>query len=210
MVESSRTRAIALLERNLLPTPSAANITQLLLAWRAGDENALVTLIPLVYAELRRLARRRMRNPSPDQSLQTTALINETYLRLVGTRVAWQNRAHFYAVCAQAMRRILVDNARARGSRKRGGDRIHVPFGEWIAAAPARDRDLLALDEALTELAAAEPRRSRVVELRYFGGLSVDETADALKMSPQTVMRDWNAARLWLLRALDRRAKEEP
>jgi RNA polymerase sigma-70 factor, ECF subfamily len=128
----------------------------------------------------------------------------------VDARVSWQNRAHFYVVCAQAMRRILVDDARARGSQKRGGNQLHVPFEEWLAPAPGRDPNVVALDDALTELAAVEPRKSQVVELRYFGGLSVEETATALGISAQTVMRDWNAARLWLLHALDRRAVAEP
>jgi RNA polymerase sigma factor (TIGR02999 family) len=150
-----------------------------------------------------------MRAVSPNQTLQTTALINEAYLRLVDADVPWRDRAHFYAVCAQAMRRILVDGARARGSVKRGGGRVHVQLEEWLATTPERDRDLLALDDALADLAAAEPRKSRVVELRYFGGLSVEETAEVLKVSPQTVMRDWNAAKLWLLRALDRRTGQE-
>ena len=190
-----------------MPAPSSPHVTRLLLAWRAGDEGALARLIPLVYAELRRLAHRRLRGTDPNRTLQTTALINEAYLRLVDARdVPWQNRVHFYAVCAHAMRHILVDRVRARASLKRGGDRVHVRLEEWLVAAPEQAPDLIALDEALRELAAAEPRRSQVVELRYFGGLTVEETADVLKVSRQTVMRDWNAAKLWLLRALDRRA----
>lgn len=182
----------------------------MLLAWRAGDEAALAQLFPLVYTELRQIARRRMRGAAPNQTLQTTALINEAYVRLVDADVRWQNRAHFYAVCAQVMRRILVDSARTRGSLKRGGDLVHVQLEEWLAIAQERSRDLVALDDALTELAGAEPRKGQVVELRFFGGLSVEETAEVLNVSPQTVMRDWNAAKLWLLRALDRRALGEP
>lgn len=151
-----------------------------------------------------------MRAVSPNHTLQTTALVNEAYIRLADARVPWRDRAHFYVVCAQAMRRILVDDARARGAAKRGGKQVHVPFEEWLVPAPGRDPNLVALDDALTELAAAEPRKSQVVELRYFGGLGVEETATALGVSAQTVIRDWNAARLWLLRALDRRAVPEP
>lgn len=159
--------------------PAAADVTRLLLAWRDGDEDALAALLPLVYDELRRLAHRRGLGAPRNRSLQTTALVNEAYLRLVGCDVPWQNRAHFYAVCSQAMRRILVDAARARGSAKRGGDRVHVQFEEWLAAAPERDRDLVALDEALNGLAAVAPRKSRVVELRFGGQAPALDTADA-------------------------------
>jgi RNA polymerase sigma factor (TIGR02999 family) len=198
-----------------LPAPSEPDVTQLLLAWRAGDEGALARLVPLVYGELRRLAHHRIRGEPPNQTLQTTALVNEAYVRLVGARnVPWQNRAHFLAVCAQAMRRILVDAGRARRASKRGGEVVKVQLEEWLAAAPCRPPDLVALDDALTELAAVEPRQSQVVELRYFGRLSVEETAEVLGLSRQTVIRDWNAAKLWLLRALDRTAsaaaEEEP
>jgi RNA polymerase sigma-70 factor, ECF subfamily len=194
-------------EGGLLPAPSEPDVTQLLLAWRAGDDGALARLVPLVYGELRRLAHHCRRGEHPDQTLQTTALVNEAYVRLVGAQtIPWQNRAHFLAVCAHAMRHILVDAGRSRRSSKRGGDAIHVQLEEWFAAAPGRPPDLVALDDALTELAAVEPRRSQVVELRYFGGLSVEETAEVLGLSRQTVIRDWNAAKLWLLRALDRTA----
>jgi RNA polymerase sigma factor (TIGR02999 family) len=186
-----------------MPEPSAPDVTRLLLAWRGGDEGALGQLVPLVYQELRRLAHARIRAENPGRTLQTTALVNEAYLRLVDARkVLWKDRTHFFALCAQAMRRILVDAARTRGSLKRGGDAVHVPFDEWQAVSPGRDAELVALDEALTELAEVEPRKSQVVELRYFGGLSVEETAEVLKVSPQTVMRDWNMAKLWLVRAL--------
>lgn len=215
MLEWARHAAVAPGEGGLLSAPSEPDVTQLLLAWRAGDEGALARLVPLVYGELRRLAHHFVRSERPDRTLQTTALVNEAYLRLVGASdVPWQNRAHFLAVCAHAMRRILVDAARARHSAKRGGGRAFVQLEEWLAAAPQRDADLVALDDALTELAAAEPRKSRVVELRYFGGLSAEETAEVMGLSRQTVIRDWNAAKLWLLRALDRTAapqsKEEP
>jgi RNA polymerase sigma factor (TIGR02999 family) len=181
-----------------------------LLAWRRGDQAALEELAPLVYAELRRLAHRQMRRERPGHTLQTTALVNETYLRLVDSkRVRWQNRAHFFAVCAQLMRRILVDHARARRSLKRGGDAVHVTLEDAPVGSPPPDADLLALDEALTRLAGIDMRKSRVVELRHFGGLSVEETAEALEVSTDTVMRDWKMAKLWLLRELKRGATEE-
>jgi RNA polymerase sigma factor (TIGR02999 family) len=181
----------------------AADVTRLLHAWRAGEDGALDRLMPLVYDELRRVAHARMRAQSPGHSLQTTALVHEAYLRLVDAREHdWQNRTHFFALCAQAMRQILVDIARAKGAAKRGGGAPRVPFEDWIAPSPAPDVDLLALDEALTQLASEDPRQGQVVELRYFGGLSVEETAEVLKVSPQTVMRDWNMAKLWLVRAL--------
>jgi RNA polymerase sigma-70 factor, ECF subfamily len=178
----------------------------LLLAWRDGDNAALERLIPLVYRELRTLAHARMRREHPGLTLQTTALVHEAYVRLVEARhVSWQNRSHFYALCAQAMRRIVVDAARTRHSLKRGGRAEHVPLDEARVASPARDDDVLALDEALTDLAKADSRKSRVVELRYFGGLSVEETAEVLRVSPQTVMREWKMARLWLVKALRHR-----
>ncbi|MFO7694250.1 MAG: sigma-70 family RNA polymerase sigma factor [Vicinamibacterales bacterium] len=186
-----------------MPLPPAPAITLLLRAWRAGDDGALDRLTPLVYGELRRLAHARMRQEHPDHTLQTTALVHEVYMRLVDARgVDWHDRAHFFAVCARAMRQILVDAARARGSLKRGGGAAAVPFDERLAVSPARDPDLLALDEALTQLSGEDPRQGRVVELRYFGGLSVEETGEVLGVSPQTVMRDWKLAKLWLVRAL--------
>ena len=186
-----------------MPEPSAPDVTRLLLAWREGDEGALGQLVPLVYGELRRLAHARIRAEDPGRTIQTTVLVNEAYLRLVDARrVPWKDRTHFFALCAQAMRRILVDAARTRGSLKRGGDAPRVQFEEWLAVSPGRDAEFVALDDALSELAKVEPRKSQVVELRYFGGMSVEETAEVLKVSPQTVMRDWNMAKLWLLRAL--------
>jgi RNA polymerase sigma-70 factor, ECF subfamily len=186
--------------------PCAPDVTGLLLAWRDGDNAALERLIPLVYRELRTLAHARMRREHPGLTLQTTALVHEAYVRLVEARhVSWQNRSHFYALCAQAMRRIVVDAARTRHSLKRGGRAEHVPLDEARVASPARDDDVLALDEALTDLAKADSRKSRVVELRYFGGLSVEETAEVLRVSPQTVMREWKMARLWLVKALRHR-----
>ena len=180
-------------------------ITQLLLAWNEGDEKALDRLIPLVHQELHRLAHRYMAAERAGHALQTTALVNEAYLRLIdSSRVRWQNRAHFFGVSAQLMRRILVDFARARRKLKRGGDVIQVSLDEAVVISSEPSADLIALDEALTLLASFDERKSQVVELRFFGGLSVEETAEVLKVSPITVMRDWNLAKLWLLRELDR------
>lgn len=185
----------------------ASDVTRLLLAWRGGDGAALERLVPLVYAELRRLAHRQMRRERPGHTLQTTALVNEAYVRLVDLkRVRWQNRAHFFAISAQLMRRILVDHARARGSLKRGGHAIQVALDDEPAGSSPPHADLLALDEALTRLAALDRRKSQVVELRHFGGLSVEEAAEALGVSRETVMRDWKLAKLWLLRELRRGA----
>jgi RNA polymerase sigma factor (TIGR02999 family) len=180
-----------------------SDVTQLLLAWQDGDREALDRLVPLVYGELHALAHARMRGQADGPTLQTTALVHEAYLRLVGRqRVAWQNRLHFFAVCAQAMRCILVDAARARHAHKRGGGIIVEPFDEERMSPSAPPQDVLALDEALNGLAAVDPRKASVVELRYFGGLTVEETAGALGVSPKTVTRDWRLAKLWLVRAL--------
>ncbi|MBE3099113.1 MAG: sigma-70 family RNA polymerase sigma factor [Planctomycetes bacterium] len=188
-----------------MPAPPARDVTELLLAWGAGDHAALDALVPLVYAELHRLARIYMRGERQGRTLQTTALVNEAYLRLIdASRVRWQNRAHFLAVSAQLMRRILVDAARARGSLKRGGDVVRVPLDDELPVFSERGDDLVAVDEALTALAAVDRRKGQVVELRYFGGLSVEETAEVLKVSVDTVMRDWKLARLWLHRELGR------
>ncbi len=175
----------------------------MLLAWGNGDQEAPENLIPLVYEELRRLARRHMRSERAGHTLQTTALVHEAYLKLIdSSRVQWQNRAHFYAVSAQLMRRILVDFARSRSKLKRGGDAIQVSLGEGLEISRERGADLVALDDALNTLTRLDPRQSRVVELRFFGGLSVEETAEALKVSPETVKRDWRLAKIWLLREL--------
>ena len=183
--------------------PSVAGITQLLQAWGAGDEHALQQLMPLVYDEMRRLARRRLARERPDHSLQTTALVHEVYLRLVNSReIGWQDRAHFFAVCAQMMRRILIDFARSRLYENRGGGAHQVTLDEALVVSQDAPGHLLALDEALTALAAVDPRRGQVVELRYFGGLSVQETAEALHVSEETVKRDWRLAKLWLLHEL--------
>jgi RNA polymerase sigma-70 factor, ECF subfamily len=192
-----------------MPERSAPDVTGLLVAWRGGDAGAFERLVPLVYRELHKLARARLRGQPAGLTLQTTALVHEAYVRLVGERsMPWQNRAHFYGVCAQAMRCILVDAARARVAQKRGGEFIRVPFNEAVVGSPATSPDVLALDEALSELSRADPRKGKVVELRYFGGLTVEETAEVLEVSPETVMRDWKVAKLRLLAAL--RGREEP
>jgi RNA polymerase sigma factor (TIGR02999 family) len=186
-----------------VPTPPSADVTSLLLAWSEGDPGAFTELVPRVYAELHRLAHHYMRGERRDATLQTTALVNEAYLRLVDTsRIRWESRSHFLAVAAQAMRRILVDAARAREADKRGGSAPHVAIDDVPDAAAEPSRSLVALDEALNALAALDERKSRVVELRYFGGLSVAETAAVLHVSPETVHRDWHVAKAWLRRQL--------
>ena len=188
-----------------MTTHSPQEITRLLLAWGDGDESALATLTPLVYQELRRRAHRYMGGEREGHPLQTTALVNEAYLRLVDSRnVRWQNRAHFFAVSAELMRRILVDFARSRGYQKRGGGARHVELDEAAVLADERGAELVALDDALKALAALDARQSRVVELRYFGGLSDAEIAEVLKVSVGTVRRDWTHARAWLLKELSR------
>jgi len=188
-----------------MAAPSQQEITQMLLAWSNGDEAALEKLTPLVYHELHRLAHRYLGRERVGHTLQTTALVNEAYLRLIDWKnVQWQNRAHFFAISAQLMRRILVDFARSRKFAKRGGGAHQVAFDEALAIAPQRSVDLVALDDALTSLAALDPRQNQVVELRFFGGLSIAETAEVLKVSPTTVRRDWSLAQAWLLRELSR------
>lgn len=178
-------------------------VTGLLLAWSAGDQAALEKLIPLVYAELHRLARRYMRHENAGHTLQTSALVNEAYLRLIESHcVRWQNRSHFFAVSAQIMRRILVDFARARQNLKRGGGARRVSLDEGWVVSPERGADLLALDEALERLRALNARQSQVVDLRYFAGLNEKEIAEVLKVSPRTVRHDWSLARAWLYREL--------
>ncbi len=178
-------------------------ITRLLLAWGAGDKAALDELMPLVYAELRKLARNYMRQQPADHTLQTTALVNEAYLRLIdSSRVNWQNRTHFFAISAQLMRRILVDFARKRSSLKRGGEVQMVELDEALIVPLEQKTDLVALDDALKILAEMNPRQGQVVELRYFGGLSEEEIAEHLEISVRTVRRDWSIARAWLFRKL--------
>lgn len=186
-----------------MATPSTHEVTGLIKAWGRGDDEALRKLTPLVYRELRRMAQRYMAEERPGHMLQTTALIHETYLRLVGVqKVRWQNRVHFLAMCAQLMRRILTDFARSRGYQKRSGKMARVSFDEALLVSPQKDADLAALDEAMRKLAVMDERKSRVVEMRFFGGLDVKETAEVLKVSPDTVMRDWKMAKVWLLREL--------
>jgi len=180
------------------------SITALLQAWSGGDEGALERLTPLVYPELLRMARQYMRRESGGNTLQPTALVHEAYLRLVDAKVGqWQDRAHFFAVCAQMMRRILVSSARKRTAGKRGGGIVRVRVEESLDGAPMRDDQMIALDDSLKALARFDARKERVVELRFFGGLSVQETAQVLRTSEQTVLRDWRLARSWLARELD-------
>jgi RNA polymerase sigma-70 factor (ECF subfamily) len=183
-------------------TPPGGQVTEFLRAWSDGDRAALDRLTPIVYDELHRLARRYMKGERPGHSLQTTALVNEAYMRLVDYKgMQWQNRAHFFAVSAQLMRRILVDHAR-RHNLKRGGGVQHVSLDDTAIVGGERAADLVALDDALNLLGTLDPRKVQVVEMRFFGGLSVDETAEVLKVSAVTVMRDWNTAKAWLYREL--------
>ena len=178
------------------------DISRLLVAWNGGDEAALEELIPIVYPELRRIARVHLARRASDDTLESAALVNEAYLKLVRSQgIECHNRAHFFAICAQMIRRILVDHARSRRSVKRGGGTIRVALSESAVVADAT-MDLVALNDALEALAALDARKCQVVEMRFFGGLSVDETADALSVSPETVMRDWKMAKTWLLREI--------
>jgi RNA polymerase sigma-70 factor (ECF subfamily) len=179
------------------------DVTRLLARWRDGDEAALQQLVPIVHEELRRLARRQMARERPGHTLQPTALVNEAYLRLVTLKqMQWQDRAHFFAMGARLMRRILVDFARSRGYQKRGGGAQRVSFTQALDVAEGQATDVVALNDALEALAEVDERRSRVVELRFFGGLSVEETAEVLNVSRETVKRDWKLAKMWLLRHL--------
>jgi RNA polymerase sigma-70 factor, ECF subfamily len=200
---------------------SRVEVTQLLKAWGRGDAESLGRLMLAVQGELHRLAHCYMSQEKPGHMLQTTALVNEAYLRLIDiTQVNWQDRAHFFAMSARIMRRILIDFARARNYQKRGGSALHVPLDEAVEGANAEkmagdkppglsQAEILAIDEALVALAEIDPRKSQVVELRFFGGLSVDETAEVLKVSPETVKRDWRLAKAWLHRALGGEKKDE-
>ena len=182
---------------------NSADITQLLLAWRNGEPQALEQLMPLVLQELKKIARNFMRGQRIGHTLQTTALVNEAYVRLVdSSRVNWQDRSHFFAISAQLMRRVLVDIARRKNSLKRGGERVQVSLADDVKAAPQKETDVVALDEALERLAQLNPRHSQIVELRYFGGLTEEEIAETLGVSVRTVRRDWNLARTWLYREL--------
>ena len=186
-----------------MPAPSTAQITQWLIASREGDAEALETLLPLVYDELHRQAVRFFGRERAGHTLQPTALVNEVYLRLVGQHeVKWQNRAQFFGIAAQMMRRILVSHARARAAAKRGGGETCITIDEAVASAPQRDINLLALDEALTKLHDVDPEKSRMVELRFFSGLSVEETAEVMRVSPRTIDRQWQMAKAWLHREI--------
>jgi RNA polymerase sigma-70 factor (ECF subfamily) len=197
--------------QNSTPPPSPPEVTDLLIAWGGGDRSALDRLVPVVHAELRRLARRQMSRERPDHTLQTSALVNEAYLRLIDlSRVRWQDRGHFFAMSARIMRRILVDHSRSRSSLKRGAARKMAAFEEALAVSNEPSVDLVALDDALNELESHDPRKSQVIEMRFFGGLSVEETAEALQVSAETVKRDWRLAKLWLLRELNRGRARTP
>jgi RNA polymerase sigma factor (TIGR02999 family) len=184
----------------------AGEVTRLLIAWNAGDRDAVERLMPLVYGELREIAERHFRRERPGHTLQPTAVVHEAYFRLVDqTRVTWKNRGHFFAIASQAMRRILIDHARARQAEKRGGKETQVTLDVGVASPePADDVDLLALDEALVRLKALDDAQARIVELRFFGGLSIEETAEAMETSPSSVKREFRSARAWLFRELGR------
>jgi RNA polymerase sigma factor (TIGR02999 family) len=192
----------------VMATPSPGAVTELLREWGDGNDGALEQLTPLVEAELRRLARGYMRRERRGHTLQTTALVNEAFLRLTDARhVRWQDRAHFLGISARLMRRVLVDHARTRGYRKRGGGAQRVTLSEGLVTSPEPALDVVALDRALEALEAVDVRKTRVIELRFFGGLSVEETAEVLHVSPDTVKRDWRLAKLWLLRQLEGEGK---
>ena len=189
----------------------AIGVTQLLHAWRNGDHAAFERLVEAVYAELHLIARRCMAGERPGHKLQPTALVNEAYMRLVGAQdVQWQNRQHFLSMAARQMRRVLVDIARAKKFQKRGGDAVHITFDHDLPAVQEPGRDLVALDDALEALSKVDGRKARVVEMRFFGGLSVEESAHALDVSVDTVMRDWKMAKAWLLRELRRPTEGRP
>ena len=188
-----------------MTTPSPQEITRLLADWGSGNSSALDQLLPLVHAELRRIAHRQMSRERPGHTLQATALVNEVYLKLAGGEgFEWRNRAHFFAVCAQVMRHILIDYARTHARDKRGGGALHLPLDEAAFQAGGRAAELVALDEALRTLEALDPQKGKIIELRYFGGLGVEETAEVLKMSPTTVRREWRRAKAWLYRELQK------
>jgi len=190
--------------------PSQKEITERLIAWNSGESGAVDSVIDAVYKELRRMANRYLRQESPDHSLQPTALVHEAYLRLIDqTQVTWQNRAHFFGVAAQMMRRILVDHARGKHRNKRGGTERTISLDEVLEVGGGKTADLVALDEALKLLAEIDLRKSLVIEMRFFGGMSVDETAEALNISPQSVMRDWKLAKAWLYKQLKKESVDE-
>src|SRR3954466_1992436 len=189
-----------------MKTQTQADVTKLLVNWTNGDKKALEALMPLVYGELHRLARRYLRRERSDHTLQSTALVHEAYMRMVDQKgVQWQNRAHFFAVAAQIIRRILVDHARTHNAEKRGGGACKLALDEAIGVSQKRDLNLVALDDAINGLAEMDPQQGRIVELRFFGGLSIEETAEVLGISPATVKRDWAVAKAWLYRDLSGR-----
>jgi RNA polymerase sigma-70 factor (ECF subfamily) len=191
-------------QKEVMSKTSSHEVTQLLIAWGDGDEAALEKLVPLIHTELYRLARRYMGRERPDHPLQPTALVNEAYIRLIDWKNAqWQNRAHFFGVSAQLMRRILVDFARQR-PHNADGVAHHLPLNEALVVSSKKSAEIVALDDALTELAKLDPRKGRIVEMRYFGGLSVEETAEVLQVSAVTVMREWNKAKAWLYKELSK------
>jgi RNA polymerase sigma-70 factor (ECF subfamily) len=186
-----------------MTTPAPDEVSQLLLDWSDGDQNALDRLIPVVHQELHRLAHHYMRRERPGQTFQTTALVDEAYLRLVNyKRMRWQNRAHFFAIAAQVMRRILVEHARSRASAKRGAGAQKVSLEETAVVSEGRSAEVIAVNDALINLEAWDARKGKIVELRFFGGLNIEETAEVMKISPTTVQREWRAAKAWLHRAL--------
>lgn len=204
-------RVLQLARTGIMNAGDSQDITGLLCAWSKGDQAALEKLIPLVERELRRMAKRYLERGRRDATLETTALINEAYARLIDLKQAgWQDRAHFFGVSARVMRSILVDYARARRSAKRGGGARPLPLEDALAVCRERSADVVAVHEALDALAKVDARKSQVVELRFFGGLSVEEAASLLRISPQTVMRDWRLAKAWLWRELGREAAHEP
>jgi len=188
-----------------LDTGGSRQVTELLVRWRKGDRQALDALIPLVYGELRRIAQHFLQREKPGHTLQSTALVHEAYVRMVGQNLPeWQSRAHFFGIAAQLMRQILVDHARARQAAKRGGDVFKLSLDESTAMPGQRDLDLIALDDALKSLTELDPQQSRIVELRYFAGLTIEDTSEVLGISPATVKRDWATARAWLQREMMR------
>ncbi len=193
-----------------MPTPSPQEVTQLLADWGKGDRSALDKLLPLVHSELRRIAQRQMSQERPGHTLQATALVNEAYLKLAGQQgFDWQNRAHFFAVCAQVMRHILIDHARAHARDKRGGGAVKVSLNDALVVVEDQNAHFIALDEALRVLESLDPQKGKIVELRYFGGLSVEETAEVMNISPRTVRREWQRAKAWLYRMMTEGIEDE-
>jgi len=193
-----------------MPTPSPQEVTQLLADWGKGDRSALDKLFPLVHSELRRIAQRQMSQERPGHTLQATALVNEAYLKLAGQQgFDWQNRAHFFAVCAQVMRHILIDHARAHARDKRGGGAVKVSLNDALVVAEDQASHFIALDEALRVLERLDPQKGKIIELRYFGGLSVEEAAEVMNVSPRTVRREWQRAKAWLYRMMTEGIEDE-